>query len=100
MAATSPVSDFVSMLINDEQDIVPDIERPGLAIRNVFSSVEHEIARDHETCSGCSAVRGFLEPKRWARPNESCRLTLPKLIHNSHTCWFCRFLSRPGALLG
>ena len=85
MAAISPVSDSVSLLSDDEQD---------LEIREVFRSVEHEIARDHEACSGCSGIRESLEPERCAPPNECCGFTLPTLIHNSGICWFCRFLCR------
>ena len=84
MAATSPVS-VVSLLIGKEQD---------LGIRNVFRSVEHEIARDHEACSGCLGIRKFLEPERCAPPNDCYGLMLPVLIHNSGFCWFCRFLCR------
>ena len=83
MAATSPVSDSVSLLSDDGQD---------LEIREVFRSVEHEIARDHEACSGCSGVRELLEPERCAAPNECYGFTLPTLTRNSDTCWFCRFL--------
>ena len=85
MAATSPVSDSFSLLSDDEQD---------LGIREVFRSVQHEIASDHDACSGCSGVREFLDSERCAPPNECCRLILPTLIHNSGTCWFCRFLCR------
>ena len=85
MTATSPVSDPVSLLSDDEQD---------LEIRNVFRSVEHEIARDHEACSGCSGIREFLEPERCAQPNECYHFTLPTLIRSSDVCWFCRFLCR------
>ncbi|KAK0517364.1 hypothetical protein JMJ35_000519 [Cladonia borealis] len=85
MAATSPVSGSVSLLIDDEQD---------LGIREVFRSVEHEIARDHTACSGCLGVRKFLEPERCAPPKDCYRLILPELIQNSGTCWFCRFLCR------
>ena len=94
MAATSPASDAVSLLIDDEQDSSHNVESPGLGIRNVFRSVEYEIARDHEACSGCSDVREFLEPKCWVWPQRWCRLTLPVLIYNSDTCWFCRFMCR------
>ena len=69
-------------------------EWPDLGVRNVFRSIEHEIARDHEACSGCAEVREFIEPGRWALPKEWCRLPVPELIHNSDTCWFCRFLCR------
>ena len=94
MAATSPVSDSVSEVIDDEQDFSSNIERPDLTIRNIFRSVEHEIARAHEACSGCSGIREFLEPGRWTSPKGCCCLTLPLLINNSITCWFCRFLCR------
>ena len=94
LAATPPVSDSVSLPTDDEQYSFPNIEWQDLGIRNVFRSVEYEIARDHEVCSGCSGVRAFLEPERWASPEEYCSLTLPKLVYNSRTCWFCRFLCR------
>ena len=85
MAATSPVSDSVSLLLDDEQD---------LGIRNVFRSVEHETAKDHEACSECSGIREFLEPERCAAPNEYYGLILPTLIRKLDVCWFCRFLCR------
>ena len=94
MAATSPASDAVSLLIDDEQDSSHNVESPGLGIRNVFRSVEYEIARDHEACSGCLDIRKFLKLRSWYFPNECYRLKLPVLIHNSDTCWFCRFLCR------
>ena len=95
MAATSSVSDSVSLPTDDEQDSPHHIEWPALAIINVFRSVEHEVARDNEACSfGCLGIRKFLKPGRWTPSNEYCRLTLPLLIKNSHTCWFCRFLCR------
>ena len=94
MAATSSVSDSVSLPTDDEQDSSPNTERPVLGIRSVFRSIEHEIARDHEACSGCLGVREFLVPERWASRNEYHRFTLPALIFNSDICWFCRFLCR------
>ena len=84
MAATSPVSYSVSLTIYDERNFVPNIEWPGVGIRNVFRSVEHEIARDHEACSGCLDSRKFLMIRSWE--NECYRLNLPVLIHNSDKC--------------
>ena len=86
MAATSSVSDSVSLSTDDEQDSLHNIEWPGLTIRDIFRSMEHEIARDHEECSRCSGVRAFLEEKRWESSNVPCCFTLRDVIHNSGTC--------------
>lgn len=94
MAATSSVSDSVSLPTDDEQDSPPNTGWPVLGIRSVFRSIEHEIARDHEACSGCLGVRESLVPERWASRNEYHRITLPALIFNSDICWFCRFICR------
>ena len=94
MAATFSVPDSLSLPTDHKQDSSPNTEWPVLDIRTFFRSVEHEIARDHEVCSGCSDVRRYLQPEGWASPMECYRLTLHELFHNSDTCWFCRFLYR------
>ena len=92
MAARFSISDSDSLPTDDEQDSSPNPELPVLGIRSVFRSIEHEIARDHEVCSGCVGIREFLVLER--SRGHYHRITLPALISNSDICWFCRFLCR------